>query len=77
MKTAFIWLRIVVLLKHCVKALESIAESQRLIAETVVAPTRKPKRAKLTEVFTPSVEEQNREWQRQQDAELYGEEISE
>lgn len=71
----FFMLRIFVLLRRAVKALESIAQSQAAVAETVVAPTRPAKRAKLAEVFTPSIEQQNEAWQKSQDRAVYGEEI--
>lgn len=74
MKT-FFWLRILAFVKRGVVALESIAESQRALAETAVAPTRPRKQPKLAEVFTPSIADQNAEWQRQRDAEIFGEEI--
>lgn len=72
----FLWLRMLVFIKRGVVALESIAASQREIAETVVAPTRPPKRPKMASVFVQSVDQMNENWQRQRDVETYGEEIS-
>jgi hypothetical protein len=56
-------------LATCATALRSIAESQRLIAGQAYPEKRSPKK---TEVFTPSIAEQNRMWQAERDAELFG-----
>lgn len=68
-------LRILALLKRAVKALETIAEAQKTMAEGARVPERK--RTKLAEVFVPSVADRNTEWQRRRDAEIYGEELPE
>lgn len=71
---ALMWLRILAWGKRGVLALESIAESQRTIAEAS-APTRRRVIPKVSEVFTPTIAEMNLEWQRQKDKERYGEEL--
>ena len=71
---AIFWLRMLAWIKRGAVALESIAESQQQMAEAVVAPTRKRKVPRFAEVHTPTVEERNQEWQRQRDAEVFGEE---
>lgn len=73
----FFWLRMMALVKRGVIALELLAASQRAIAETVTKRARRKKTPRVSEVFTPSVDERNRDWQRRRDAELYGEELPE
>lgn len=73
MKAVF-WLRMLAWIKRGVLALESIADSQKALAEAAVAPTRPRKSPKLAEVYVPDVGELNRQWQRDRDAEMYGEE---
>ena len=77
MRKFYFGLRVLALIKRAVVAIESIAESQRAIAETVVAPTRPKKAPKFAEVHVPTIAEQNAAWQRQRDAEIYGEELPE
>ena len=64
---AFFWLRLLAWIKRAALALESIASSQAAIAEATVEPTRRKPRAKVTDVFTPSVRERNEAWQAQKD----------
>jgi hypothetical protein len=82
MKKLF-WLRIYHLAVRAVNAWEKTAEanqsmavSMRAVAEAV-APSRLPKdkKTKLASIFVATVEKMNIEYQRAQDAELYGEGI--
>ncbi len=70
MKARFL-LRILAFTKRGVLALESIAKSQSAIAEVQTAATRK-KTPRMAEVWTPNVAEQNAEWQRLRDQQIYG-----
>lgn len=71
MKVMF-WLRMMAWVKRGAIALELIAKSQAIIAE---GHNPKAKRTpKFAEVFTPSVEQRNEDWQRRRDAKMYGEE---
>lgn len=66
-------LRLLVLLRRSVIALESLASSQAAIAGKQAPPKRIPK---MAEVFVPSVEGRNTEWQRRRDEAIYGEGIA-
>ena len=54
----FLLLRILAYLKRSSRALESIAESQRMIA----AQYRQAKSPRMTEIFTASIEERDDAW---------------
>lgn len=69
---AMFWLRMLAWIKRGVLALERLATAQETLAAAAAPRRVKPK---LAEVYNATIEDRNAAWQRQRDAEIYGEEL--